>query len=91
MKNFIYELYIGNYHHECIKDKAYLEERNEKLDKASALEEKLCSTLSEEQKKLLQKLLNADADILIDEMDVAFARGVKIGMLLQTNLDKIEL
>ncbi len=91
MKNFIYELYVGNYRHECITDKEYLEERNKKLDLLSDIDKQLQKNLSDEQKKLLKELLEKDGEIWSDEIDLNFARGFKIGMLLQSNLDKIEL
>ena len=91
MENFIYRLYMGQFHQDCITDKEYLEARNKKLDKASIAQTQLEKTLTDEQKELLQNLLNSDADVWIDEIDYTFARGVKIGMLLQNSLDKIQL
>ena len=91
MENFINKLYMGQFHQDCIKDKEFLEERSKKLDTASSTQTQLEKTLSDEQKKLLKQLLEDDADIWTDEVDYAFARGVKIGMLLQNSLDKIQL
>ena len=81
MKNFIYQLYTGKFSQDFIKDKEYLEERNVKLEK----------NFSAEQKKLLNELLETDADIWADEVDSIFARGVKIGILFQQSLDNLSL
>jgi len=91
MKNFIYQLYTGKFSQDFIKDKEYLEERNVKLEKASNLLTQLEKTFSAEQKKLLNELLETDADIWTDEVDPIFARGVKIGILFQQSLDNLSL
>ena len=91
MKNFIYELCAGNFRIDCINDKDYLEARSKKLDTLSEIDNQLQETLSDEQKKLLQELIENDADIWADEIELNFARGVKLGMLLQSALDKIAL
>ena len=91
MKNFIYELCAGNFRIDYITDKDYLEARSKKLDTLSEIDNQLQETLSDEQKKLLQELIENDADIWTDEIELNFARGVKLGMLLQSALDKITL
>ena len=91
MKNFIWKLCTGNLHHECITDKEYLAERSEKLEKASSVYEQLEQSLSNAQKTLVKQLLDCESEIWADEVDIYFARGVKIGMSLQNALDKIEL
>ena len=91
MNNFINQLYRGQFHQDCIKDKEYLEERNKKLDKACMAQTTLEQMLTPEQKKALDQLLDEDASIWADEVDYAFARGVKIGVLLQNSLNEIQL
>ena len=82
MKNFIWQLCAGNLYHECITDQEYLQERSEKLDKASSVYEQLEQSLSDTQKTLVKQLLDCESEIWVDEVDMNFARGVKIGMSL---------
>lgn len=91
MENFIVDLYAGRFYQEIIQDKAFLKQRNDKLDEAIALKNSLAKNLSEENRELLEKLFNADAEVWIMESDFNFAKGVKIGMQLQRALDKIKL
>ena len=85
------DLYMGQFYDELIKDKDFLKERNEKLEKVLALEEELCKDFSPQQRELLRKMLSADTEVWNMESEHTFAKGVKIGMLLQTALDKIKL
>lgn len=91
MSNFIMDLYTGQFYHETIKDEVFLKERNEKLQEVIELENELCKGFSAQQIELLRKMLSADQEVWVMESDEKFAKGVKLGMLLQTALDKIKL
>ena len=90
MENFIYELYVGEYYEENYEDE-FLTERNKKMDKVIEIRERLVKEFSREQKELLEKLLSADAEVWMYEEERLFARGIKLGMLLQNALEKITL
>ena len=91
MKNFIAELYMGHYHTSSSPQDEYTEERGKISDVCDNLYKQLTENFTEEEKKLLNELQLNEADLWSDEIDQAFARGVKIGMQLQTSLDKIKL
>lgn len=91
MKNFIAELYMGNYYTSSYSNDENTQERNRILDNCDSLYKQLVEKFTDEEKTLLNELQLKEADLWSDEIDQAFARGVKIGMLLQTSLDKIKL
>ncbi|MBQ8429339.1 MAG: hypothetical protein IJX30_04520 [Clostridia bacterium] len=82
MENFIYKLYAGGYYEESYEEEEFLTERNEKIDKVMEIREQPVKEFSGKQKKLLEQLLSADAEVWIYEEECLFARGIKLGMLL---------
>ena len=82
---------MGNYYTSSYSNDENTQERNRILDNCDSLYKQLVEKFTDEEKTLLNELQLKEADLWSDEIDQAFARGVKIGMLLQTSLDKIKL
>ena len=91
MENFITELYRGSYHPDPYADEEYYKEKNKMIDNCDRLYKQLTAKLTEEGQALYQQLKNHEEELWANEVDRAFARGVKIGMQLQKALDEIKL
>ena len=78
--SIIEDIFLGHRGNgECIKQN---DEMIKLSDKCCDLYSDLAKTLNDEQKKQLNKLLDADGDLDAETAIVNFKEGVKIGLLL---------
>ncbi len=82
MQSLINKLFNGNTKPECEKLIDPRQTRNAKLDEAQKREEKLLTSLNEEQKEIFNKWRDCEEALWCDEIDLAYERGFKTGALV---------